>query len=251
MTTTPVRIDPRIRKRRIEVQREAGRRRLRVLLVLMTVLSLAGLAYLTVTSPLLDVDRIEVVGAQHVSADEVRAASGVHLHAPLLFVDSGSVARRVERLPWIAHASVHGVLPGTLRISVVEYAPVAYVRAPTGVLLVAANAHVIARAATPDHGLVEIRGLRALPGVGDLLAAADAPSIVAKLPAALAEQVGSIDVSGGALTLDLRQGGEIRFGNARDADAKSAAALAVLRYLGSAHFRYIDVSTPQRPVSHD
>ena len=74
---------------------------------------------------------------------------------------------------------------------------------------------------------------------------------MAKLPAALAEQIGSIDVSGGALTLDLRQGGEIRFGNARDADAKSAAALAVLRYLGSAHFRYIDVSTPQRPVSHD
>src|SRR5512141_3460219 len=121
MTTTPThppprtRINPRIRERRIEVQREAGRRRLRVLLVVTSVLSAAGLAFLTITSPLLDVDTIKVAGARHVTAAQVRAAAGVHVHDHLLFVDTGAVARRLERLAWVAHASVQTDLPGTLK----------------------------------------------------------------------------------------------------------------------------------------
>ncbi len=92
MTTTETkptaRINPRIRERRIEVQREAGRRRLRVLLVVSSVLSAVGLAFLAVTSPVLDVDHIRIVGAQHVTLAQVRAASSVHVHDHLLFVDA-------------------------------------------------------------------------------------------------------------------------------------------------------------------
>ena len=33
--------------------------------------------------------------------------------------------------------------------------------------------------------------------------------------------------------------------------AKASSALAVLAHIGAAHFTYIDVSTPDRPVSHD
>ena len=92
MTTTPVGapvgIDPRIRERRIEVRRQAGRRRLRMLLVVSSVLSAAGLVFLTVTSPLLDVDRIRITGTQHVTVEQVRAASGVRdnrsITAPVL-----------------------------------------------------------------------------------------------------------------------------------------------------------------------
>ena len=106
-TTTPVGIDPRIRERRIEVQRQAGRRRLRVLLVASSVVSAAGLVFLTITSPVLDVDRIRVAGTQNLTVAQVRAASGVHAHDHLLFVDTGTVARRIEKLSWVEHASVH------------------------------------------------------------------------------------------------------------------------------------------------
>ena len=61
-------IDPRIRDRRIEVIREAGRRRLRVTLVIASAIVVVGLAYLTVRSPLLDVDHIQVTGSQRESA---------------------------------------------------------------------------------------------------------------------------------------------------------------------------------------
>lgn len=246
----PVRINPRIRERRIEVIRQAGRRRLRVLLVVSIVLSTAGLAFLAVTSPMLDVDRITVTGAQHVTAAQVRAASGVRMHDHLLFVDLGKATRRLEQLPWVRTATVRRDLPGTLRISVSEYTPVAYVRVPGGVVLLAANGHAIDRAKTPPAHTVEIRGVRRPPAAGELLAPPDAAGVVAQLPTALAQRVGAVDVSGDGIALDVVGNGEIRLGDSSDLAAKGASALAVLGHIGAAHYSYIDVSTPDRPSSH-
>jgi cell division protein FtsQ len=250
MTTTPVRINPRIRERRIEVQREAGRRRLRVLLVVTSMLSAAGLIFLAVTSPLLDVDSIRVAGARHVTAAQVRAASGVHVHDHLLFVDTAAVAHRLERIAWVEHATVKRDLPGTLKITVVEYSPAAYLRVAGGVMLVAATGHVIALAHTAPAHTVEVRGVRHAPGAGQMLSPPDAAGVVARLPAALASRIAAVDVSGSGFTLDLAGGGEIRLGDTSALDAKAASAQAVIAHLGAAPFSYIDVSTPDRPVSH-
>ena len=250
MTSTPVGINPRIRDRLIEVRRQAGRRRLRVLLVVSSVVSAAGLAFLAVTSPVLDVDHIRVAGTEHVTAAQVRDAAGVHVHDHLLFVDTGAVARRIEKLSWVEHASVKRDLPGTLQITISEYAPTAYVRFAGGVVLVAASGHVIASAATAPPHTVEVRGVRRPPDAGGLLAPPDAAGVVTRLPRALGEQVVAVDVGRNGLALDLARGGQIRLGNTSDLDAKAASALAVLGHIGSAHFTYIDVSTPARPVSH-
>jgi len=259
MTTTPshspsqtkARINPRIRERRIEVQREAGRKRLRVLLVVSSVLSAFGIAFLVVTSPVLDVDHIPVVGAQHITPAQVRAAAAVHPHDHLLFVDTGAIARRVEQIPWVEHASVKRDLPGTLKITVTEYTPSAFVRVATGgVVLVAANGHVIAHAPAAPADTIEVRGLRQAPGVGQLLSPPDAAGIVSRLPGVLAQQVAAIDVSGSGVALVLASGHQIRLGSSADLDAKAASAQAVLTHLGPACFAYIDVSTPNRPLSH-
>ncbi len=261
MTTTPTRspaqtqpkarINPRIRERRIEVQREAGRKRLRVLLIVSSVLSAFGLAFLVVTSPVLDVDHIPVAGAQHVTPAQVRAAAAVHTRDHLLFVDTGAVARRVEQIPWVEHASVQRDFPGTLKITVTEYTPAAFVRVATGgVVLVAANGHVITHATAAPAHTVEVRGVRLAPGVGQLLSPPDAAGIVSRLPDAIAQQVAAIDVSGGGVALVLTSGPQIRLGSTADLDAKTASAQAVLTHLGATCFTYIDVSTPNRPLSH-
>jgi cell division protein FtsQ len=260
MTTTPTptrppasppRINPRIRERLIEVRREAGRRRLRILLVISSVICVGGLAFLTVTSPLLDVDRIDVVGGPHMTAAQLRAASGVHVHDDLLFVDTGAAARRLEQLPWVERATVKRDLPGTLKISVVEYTAAAYVRVSGGVILVAANGHVIARAHAAPAGAVEVRGVRRPPNVGELLAPPDAAGLVGRLPVALARRIDAVDVEGSGVALHVARGGQILLGSTRDLDAKAASALAVLARFGDRSFRYIDVSTPDRPTSHD
>jgi cell division protein FtsQ len=250
-TAPRLRIDPRIRERVIEVRREAGRRRLRILLVVSSVLSAAGLAFLAVTSPVLDVDRIQVTGALHVTMAQVRTASGVRTHDHLLFVDTGAAARRIEELPWIARATVKRDLPGTLKVTVVEYKAAAYVRVPGAVMLVARNGHVISKAKTAPAGAIEIRGVRQAPAAGALLAPPDAAGVVAQLPAALAQRVVAVDVHGTGIALVDRDGTQIRLGDTSNIDAKAASALAVLAYPRSRPLKYLDVSTPNRPVSHE
>src|SRR5262249_37776668 len=154
----------------------------------------------------------------------------------LLLVDTGAVEHRVERIPWVRAAKVARDLPGTLRITVTEYTPAAYVRIPGAVMLVAANGHVIARANSAPAGTVEIRGVRRAPEPGDMLAPADVANIVPHLPAVLARQVEAVDVSGSGVALELGSGGEIRLGDTSDLAAKAASAQAVLDHLAGAHF---------------
>jgi cell division protein FtsQ len=243
------RMDPRIRERRIEVQRALGRRRLRVLLVVAVAVVAVGVAYLVVQSPLLDIDRVRVQGAKHLRADEIRSAAGVRLHDALVFADTGAIVRRVERLPWVEHASVYRDFPGTLRVAVTEYEPVAFARDGSQFALFAANGRAIARVPRPPDGAVELRGVRHPPADGQLLSPPEAADLVARLPADLARRVAAVDIARAGLALVLKGGGAIRLGTPDAIDAKAQAARAVLAS-GTVPtcFAYLDVSTPQTPV---
>lgn len=248
MTSTPVSMDPRIRERRIEIKRQAGLKRLRVLLLAASVLIVIGIAYLVVESPLLDVDHVDVRGVQHESIADVRAAARVPNGAALLFVDTAAVTRRVQALPWVESVHVQRRLPGTLRVTVTEYVPTAFVRTGNGrVALVAPNGRVLAAAAAAPAGAVEIVGVRRVPAAGALLSPPDAADITKRLPARLGQQVSAVDVHDGGAVLRLAHGGEVVLGSWDDADAKGAAALAVLDHLHGASFAYIDVSSPSSP----
>jgi len=124
-----------------------------------------------------------------------------------------------------------------------DYAPL-----KAGVMLLAANGHAIARVARVPAHTVEVRGVRRAPDAGELLAPPDAAGVVGQLPAALAQRVAAVDVSGDGIALDTVGNGEIRLGDTTGLASKSASALAVLGSLGDAHFAYIDVSIPSRPI---
>jgi len=250
MTTTPTRIDPRLRQRRIEVQRELGRRRLRVLIALTSIIGTVGLLFLAVHSPFLDVDSVRITGAQHVSAAQVDAAARVHHRDALLLVDTGAIARRVEELPWVERATVTRQLPGTLHIAITEYAPAAYARAGNTNVLLAPDGRAIATVGSVPAAVVEVRGLRRAPAVGEMLSPPEAAGIIGHLPPALSHQVVAVDVGGEGIALDLARGGAIRLGAPTDLDAKAAAALGVLDSFGSGCFSYVDVGAPSTPVLH-
>jgi cell division protein FtsQ len=250
MTAAPAHIDPRIRARRVAVARAAGRKRLRVIAVIATAVVVFGLAYLTVTSPLLDVDNVQIAGINGAAATQVRTAARVPKHAAMMFLDTGAIARRVEEIPWVAHASVKRHYPGTVRIVVTEFNPTAFIRvAGHGVLLVASTGRVYATAARAPLHAREIRGVQLAPPIGTMLAPSGVANITTRLPSALASRVHAIDISDG-LALVLTNGGSIRLGSTDDLDAKAAAALAVLTRIGTVPFAYLDVTTPQTPVLH-
>jgi cell division protein FtsQ len=242
-------IDPRIRERRIEVIREAGRRRLRVTLVIASTIVVLGLAYLTVHSPVLDVDHINVTGAHHERTADVVAASGLHTGAPMLWVDGGRIARRLEGLPWVANARVTRDFPGTVDVDITEYVPSLYVRLkPDRVALVAATGRVIALAPAPTPGAIELAGEH-VAGVGSTISAPDVAHAVLSLPTRLRSLATAIDLRS-PVTLTLRDGGpQIKLGNLRELRSKGVSALAVLDHLAGRACQYIDVAAPQAPAS--
>ena len=116
---TGVVVHPRMRPRRIEVRRDAGRRRLRRAAVLLAVV-VAVLAVATVIrSPLLDVDRVEVTGGQ----DDVRrgrrwpppASAGA---TPLVGLDTGG-GRAARRGPAVGRRAPPSRRrwPGTVEVT--------------------------------------------------------------------------------------------------------------------------------------
>ena len=244
-------IDPRIRERRIEVIREAGRRRLRITLVIASTIVVLGLAYLTVHSPLLDVDHIRVSGATREGSAAIVKAAGLEKGAPMFWVDSGRIAARLERLPWVAHARVERDFPGSVKIAVTEYKPTAYVRvAADRVALVAATGHVIAFARAPTPGAIEVKGQSTLPRIGALVSTPLVARVALELPVRLREQVSAIAVGDDSVTLTLANGGpEIRLGSLTELRLKGVSALAVLDRLAGRSCEYVDVAAPQAPVS--
>jgi cell division protein FtsQ len=243
-------IDPRIRERRIEVIREAGRRRLRITLVVASTIVVLGLVYLTVHSPVLDVDHIRVSGARHERTADIVAATGVKPGAPMFWVDAGRIAERLEGLPWVEHARVARAFPGTINIKVVEYEPTAYVRvAPDRVALVATTGRVVAFAAAPAPGAIEVKSPTAKPEVGALVTSPVVARVPLSLPGRLRAHVTAITLQPEP-TLVLRPGEpEVRLGRLTELRQKGVSALAVLDELAGRPTAYIDVAAPQAPVS--
>jgi cell division protein FtsQ len=132
-----------------------------------------------VQSPLLAVDEVSVRGTAHETVDAVRMAAGVSPGDALLFVDTGAVARGVERLPWVASAKVSREFPNGVTITVTERAPVAWLRRPSApgapadsgpAALVDATGRVLGDLPGPPPGLPELTDAVGLAATGhDLL----------------------------------------------------------------------------------
>jgi hypothetical protein len=128
------RIDPRIKERRTAVVRQAGRRRRRFLLIAVVAVAVVAGAWFFLHTKVLAARVVTVVGSVHTPDAEIVAAAGLGGHPPLIDVDTGAVAAKVEQLPWVATAAVSRDWPDGVRIVVTERTPVAAVSvtAPAG-----------------------------------------------------------------------------------------------------------------------
>ncbi len=110
------------------------------------------------TSPVFRVRDIQVQGATRVGSSAVIAAAGVQPGTPIFLVDSQAISQRLDGQIWVRTSSVVTVLPGTVRISVDEWAPVA-VYTPTGgsPLYLSAQGTILGSAAARG-GLTRIDG---------------------------------------------------------------------------------------------
>ena len=244
-------IDPRMRRRRIEVIRSQGRRRLYILVAAGSVSVLGAAGWASTRSPLLDVDRIEVVGARATPPADVVASSGVRKGLPLVDLDEAAALRGVVDLPWVRSASIARQWPSTVTITVVERDAVAAApAADSRWALIDSNGQVVAWKDSPGS-LPKLAGIDPAGPPGSALGASAAGllRVAAAVPDELRARLEAVVAGdGGAVELKLQAGGTVRLGPPELLAEKFRSALSVLAQVDTQGLSTLDVRIPQSPV---
>ncbi|MGH9115308.1 MAG: cell division protein FtsQ/DivIB [Acidimicrobiales bacterium] len=176
------RIDPRFARRWVEVRREEGRRRLKVLVAVLAAIAVAGIGVAVVYSPVMKVRHVRISGAGPIPRREILQVAGLSRYKLMADVDTAAIRRRLDAVPGLGDAQVSRDWPGTVAIQVEVRRPVAVVDAGLGAppgrrwATVDATGRVLAEAAAPLPGVPVIGGIGALPAPGQWLAGSAGPS---------------------------------------------------------------------------
>ncbi len=247
-------VDPRFRERRIAVRKDAGRRRLKRLLVLVGLAVTALAAVIVLRSPVLDVDEVAITGAARTGDAQVHEVAGIDVGAPLLLVDLGAASQAIEALPWVAEAEVTRELPGIIEVQIREREPVAVVSGSGRAVLVDGTGQVLADAppadpSDPSAPFVHVVAPAAPPAVGrvvdrDLATAID---LAGRLRVNPAGAVAAVHLEP-ALRLQLVTGAVVELGDASGIDAKIEAFRTVHARVDATCLEAIDLTVPTHPV---
>jgi cell division protein FtsQ len=251
-------IDPRIRQRRVDVIRSRGRRRLRRVLAVLGAAALIALTVAALHTPLFSARAISVTGTHpDTGTAAIVAAAGLQRHPPLISLNPGEVAGRVEALPFIASAQVERHWPDGVQIAVTERVPALQMAGP-----VASWSVLDGGGRTLSVGPGRLPGLVVFivhtrnGGVPPAVVGRSLPPnastgllVCRSLPRAFAAQVVSVTVApDGTISLALDSGITVLLGRGTDLLAKFEDVAAVLAH-GTLHpTSTVDVSVPESPT---
>ena len=246
-------MDPRLRRRRVEVRREQGRRRFRVLVGVTAVVAVGCAGWAATDSVLLDLDRVVVEGGQHTRPEEATFATGLRMGQPMLDIDEAAVRRSVETLPWVREATVRRHWPGQVRVTLSEREAVAVAPLDDGVALIDGTGRILEWLPAGPADLPVLAGLPPIGrpgtsldanGVATLRVAVALPAELRARTAGLAPAAGD----GGEVELRLNPEGMVRLGPPDDLDRKFTAIRAVLAQVDLRNLAVLDVRRPESPV---
>lgn len=252
MSAVRVQTDPRITRRRQAVARSKRRR---LLIGAGALTALALVLWTMFWSPLLAVRAVKVVGADRTGkAPVVEATEIVGTGENLLLVPARAVEGRVERLPWVADATVERILPSTVRVTVIEREPAFVLALDGGRWTIDDGGHVLA-VGKAERGLPVLAGTEVghvEPGVVlQTEEARGALEVYGALPAKIRKRVGKIFApTPERISFKVKGGPEVRYGAARQMAAKATVLKALLKRLASDRraASYIDVRVPTSPA---
>jgi cell division protein FtsQ len=201
---------------------------------------LAAAGWVLLGSRLLAVRSVSVTGTHLVPKSEVLAAAGIRTGVPLIRVDTGAAASRIDRITQVQSAQVTRQWPGGVLITVQERTPaLALALVGGGFALVDPSGVVVRQVRNPPPGMPRYAPLIGpLPGNPGVRAAA---SVLRDLPAAVGHRVTSVTVpTVDAVTLHLAGGITVDWGSTGQAAQKARVLTILLR----THARFYDVSAP-------
>jgi cell division protein FtsQ len=251
-TRTLGRIDPRISARRTAVLREQGRRRLIIGGAALGAIALLVGGWFLLHTPLFSARSVTVTGNVHETTAQVLEQSGLASHPPLLDVDTGAAATRLEQLPWVRTAAVRVGWPDGVHIAVTEETPrfAAKTAAGTWVML-SSDGRVLAAAPAQPPGLLVLTVPEPPGAPGTTLSAKDGPGlrVASTLPSSFVGQVTAVTVEpAGWVQLALTTPIVVDIGTTTELNAKYEDVSSILAGASLHNGDVIDVSVPDAPT---
>ena len=215
--------------------------------------------------PLLAVGTVRVLGAQHMTAEQIAAAAGVNHDPSVISVDGQAAHNHLLEQVWVRTASVQPQLPGTVVIEVSEWQPVAVFHSgESKSLFLLSSEGVVLGATTTSGGLVDVQGPAGNdPRAGEKPLDPQLVTAMVNIQKAMPTLVGQ-DITGfifdscGDLTMVARKGWKVYFGRVltpeqfaslhdKLAALKSIAGKGMVDY-SSADLLYVNVMNPSEPA---
>lgn len=174
----------------------------------------------TVTAELgLAVKNVQISGQKEIRSREVFAALGVRKGASLLTLDADQARKRLNRIPWVARASVRKLYPDTLQVALEEREPFALWQRGKLVSLIDRSGNVIT-----DEVPTKFAGLPLLVGHGAQNRASTMVDMLAKYPSVGARVRAAVLISNRRWNLVLENGITVRLPETGSEDAVAELA---------------------------
>ncbi|MGH2709664.1 MAG: cell division protein FtsQ/DivIB, partial [Actinomycetota bacterium] len=219
-------------------------------LAIITVIVLGIGAWVFLTSAFFAVREVRIEGSRSLPAEELRELAAIEMGDNLITLATDGIEDRLESDPWILRAGVQRDLPQTVVITVVERRPAGWLDDPDGSAIVAGDGTVLERSPNPPERLPDLGSWpdALIPGHGidELDGALRVTSSMAPSTLGLIE---AVEVSGLDVTMSLRGGGEVVYGQATEIQAKNSALGDMLRWAREEGLaiKTIDVRVPSAP----
>ncbi|MBJ7357911.1 FtsQ-type POTRA domain-containing protein [Nocardioides sp.] len=241
------RLDPATARSRRRFARRQWRRRWlawRFVVVLVLLLALVGAGgYAVWFSSWLDVEKVDVSGAQNVAADEVRTRSQIEDGTPLARVDLVRAEARVRSLAIVKEVRVSRQWPDTVLIEIVERVAIAVVEIGGRLRGMDADGVVFRDYNRAPPGLPRVQ-----TDIGTSAEAlGEAAEVISALPESLARIVDYVQVATvDEISLFLKDGRQVVWGSAEDSETKARVAIDLLQKVDA---RVYDVSVPTQATT--
>ena len=242
----------RFRLRRIAVQRQEGRRRLRWFTVVGLVVAAVIVILLLLTSPILSVRQVDVEGVVYADPQQIAAIVDSIDGEPILTVDLDVAETKLLAIPWVRLARVSMHLPARVTIEVVERTPIAFFRGVDGFnRVIDRDGRVLDVIEGDPTDYIPIIGTGPNLSAGQtteqpLLGAAE---LINALPSDLRVRLLSVTVSpDGEVSLSLTNDVEVIFGRPDDFQVKLVGVVNEIKRQGTNRYAVIDVSSGQPSV---
>jgi cell division protein FtsQ len=234
-----------LRSRKRFARRQWRRRWLawRLVVVLVLVVALLGTGvYAVWFSSWLDVEEVDVSGAQSVSADVVRERAGIDPGTPLARVDLARAESRIRSLAIVKDAAVSRQWPDTVRIDIEERVAIAVVEIGGRLRGMDADGVVFRDYKRAPTGLPRVQ-----TDIGTKASALkEAALVISALPESLTLIVDYLQVETvDEISLFLKDGRQVVWGSADDSETKARVLADLLKTKAQVY----DVSVPTQPTT--